>query len=251
MTISPAFGRAKASPLLPVKRRAPLMRRYETQWLDGRGQARVSETLAPATAEFESAFNAFAHGSAIMTPDGPRAVQDLRPGMSVETLEHGTQPVVWIGSMLMVPGAPVEDPDQARLFRIMADRFGPSRPGADLLVGPGARLLHRPAALRDQGKRATALTHLSEFADGESVFAVSPPAPVETFHLCLGRHATIFAEGLGVESFHPGYDLEERLSRPELSLFLNFFPHVDEPADFGLMAHQRLSIRAMLDVDAA
>ena len=48
-----------------------------------------------------------------------------------------------------------------------------------------------------------------------------------------------------------GVEIDAFGTGPELALFLSFFPHIDEPADFGLLAHQRLSIRALLDAHAA
>lgn len=232
-----------ATNAISVKRRGPMLRRFTIATIGVKGYERISEHMAPASSEFENAFNAFARGTVIATADGPRAVEDLRPGMLLETEESGHQPITWIGSMTLVPGAPVPDPAQLRMTRVATDRFGPAKPGADLMVGPGARLLHRPDILREGGMEGQSYTPFTDFVDGDSVFEVTPPAPIECFHLCLAEHSTIRAEGLPVESFHPGYHLEETMLPNKLALFLSLFPQLDELADFGLLAHPRMSVR--------
>ncbi|MGH1425857.1 MAG: Hint domain-containing protein [Pseudooceanicola sp.] len=253
MTMSPrALGQdLTTASIVPARRRGPLLRRYTISALDADGREKLTEQMAPATAEFENAFNAFARGTVIMTTEGPRAIEDLRPGMMVETLENGPQPITWIGSMTMVPGAPVSDPAQARMTRITAERFGPARPAADLMMGPGARILHRPDVLREDEVAGQAFTEISEFVDGENVFEVVPPAPVETFHLCLEQHSTIFAEGLAVETYHPGYHLDSGMGPNKLALFLSLFPQIDCIEDFGVLAHPRMTLRTLLRLDAA
>jgi len=234
-----------------AKRRGPLLRRYTVSRLDETGREKITEHMAPATAEFENAFNAFPRGTLIATSEGACAVEDLRPGMKLETKEHGAQELIWIGSMMLVPQAPVADPAQVRMMRVSPDRFGLSRPAGDLMVGPGARLLHFPDVLRDDEVRGQVYTPFTEFADGDTVFEITPPSAIELFHVCLASHATIFAQGLPVETFHPGYYLNDTMGPNKLALFLSMFPHVTALRDFGLLAHPRMTLRALTQLDAA
>ena len=39
----------------------------------------------------------FTPGTMIETPDGPRLVEDLQPGDMVTTVDHGAQPLLWVG----------------------------------------------------------------------------------------------------------------------------------------------------------
>ena len=84
-----------------AKRRGPLLRRYTVSRLDDAGREKITEHMAPATLEFENAFNAFPRGTLITTDQGVCAIEDLRPGMKVVTQERGPQEVVWIGSMMI------------------------------------------------------------------------------------------------------------------------------------------------------
>ncbi len=58
----------------------------------------------------------FVAGTMIATPSGPRAVEDLRPGDLVETLDHGPRPLRWVGDRVVAglgPLAPVRIAAQA------------------------------------------------------------------------------------------------------------------------------------------
>ena len=118
-------------------RRKSLMRKYEVASLNPDGSEHYSEHIAPASMDFEAAFAGFAHGTMIATPHGPRAVEDIVPGTMIDTSKGYALPVQWVGKMMLVPSAPVENPEQLRLTRIMADSFGLSRPAPDLCAYGG------------------------------------------------------------------------------------------------------------------
>lgn len=239
----------------PVPQNIPLMRRYDVASLGANGEIDTSRHVAPATPQFEAAFSAFARGTLLSTTQGLCAIEDLLPGMRVDTVEFGPRPVLWIGSMTILPDAPVESPDQIRMTRIMADTFGMERPISDVMAGPGARLLHRPAALRElQGTGARSgqvLTPVADFEDGMSTIRITPPRPVVVYHLCQDRHASIKVSGLEMESFHPGLGLEQRMGPNALSLFLSLFPHITRLEDFGPLAHPRATRDTLNSLTAA
>jgi hypothetical protein len=228
-----------------VPQTIPIMRRYDVTSLGRDGQIDTGRHVAPATPLFEAAFSAFARGTLMSTKQGLCAIEDLVPGMRVDTVEFGPRPVLWIGSMTILPDAPVETPEQLRMTRIMADTFGMGRPMADVMAGPGARLLHRPAALREVRDTGALsghiLTPVADFEDGMSTIRITPARPVVVYHLCLDRHASIKVSGLEMESFHPGPGLEQRVGPNQLSLFLSLFPHINRPEDFGPLAYPRLA----------
>lgn len=236
-------------------RKMPVMRRYEVMSLAANGDIETSRHVAPATPMFEAAFSAFARGTLLATTQGLCAIEDLVPGMEIETVEFGPRPVLWIGSMTILPDAPVENPDQTRMTRIMADTFGMGRPMADVMAGPAARLLHRPAALRDlngTGARSgQVLTPIADFEDGMSTIRITPPRPVVVYHLCLDRHASIKVSGLEMESFHPGLGVEQRMGPNMLSLFLSLFPHIGSLGDFGPLAYPRATRETLDSMTAA
>ncbi|WP_157932936.1 Hint domain-containing protein [Roseovarius salinarum] len=192
---------------------------------------------------FESAFSAFARGTLIETPEGPVAVEDLHPGALLNTREGTPAKLLWVGSMTLAPSASEHGPGPVGLTRVTAGAFGLARPMCDLMAGPGARILRRPAGLNPRGGAEMVLTPPGDLVDGLNVVAVAPPGPLTLYHLCLRRHAVIHAAGLEVESFHPGRGFENGMSPRLLSQFLSMFAHAEQPADFGPTAHPRLPLR--------
>lgn len=225
---------------LPAQpRRKSLMRKYEVASLTRDGSVRYSEHIAPASNDFEAAFSAFAHGTMIATPTGPRAIEDIAPGTLVDTAGGSPLPVLWVGMMTLVPSAPVEHPEQLRLTRIMADTFGLARPMPDLVLGHGARLLRSPAALREYAMQTDVLTPARAFVDGVSAIAITPPTPIALYHLCLPHHAIIRAAGLEAESYHPGTTLLRDMNHNARALFLSLFPHITQDDGFGPLSYPR------------
>lgn len=207
-------------------------RRYDLAYLNEDNQPTHQQIVAPALPLFEAAFSALGRGLLLTTTDGPCAAEDLTPGMMVETVECGPLPILWIGSMQIIPNMPADQPERSRLVRIMADRFGIGRPIMDMILGPGARLL------RGTGSDAHYVP-ACDMADGDGVFQLTPPAPTRVFHICLPRHATIQAEGLHLESYHPRGCNAELLGPDMLRVFLDMFPHISTLSDFGPLAHPR------------
>ncbi|MDQ2090108.1 Hint domain-containing protein [Marimonas arenosa] len=230
-------------------KRKSLMRKYEVAALTVDNKVHHSEHIAPASPDFEGAFSAFARGTMIATPSGPRAIEDIEPGTLINTVGGPALPVLWVGSMTLVPSAPIDRPEQLRLTRIMADTFGLARPMPDLLLGHGARLLRSPAALREYAMQTDVLTPAWAFVDGSSAIAITPPAPVALYHLCLPHHAIISAAGLEVESYHPGTMLLRDMGPSTRALFLSLFPHVTREDGFGPLSYPRAAQNTLEQLD--
>lgn len=210
------------------------MRKFQMSYLGPDGHAIHSEQIGPAIPAFEAAFSAFSHGTLIATPGGPVAVEDLVPGMKIATAETGAATLLWIGSMKLVPIAAATTTHDARMTRIMADSFGVGRPVQDFLAGPGARILARAGSAGEP-----AMMPVRDLSDGINVIDIVPPRPVTVYHLVLGRHATILANGLRAESFSPAPGFERDMGQKTLDLFLSLFPHIGTPEDFGPLARPR------------
>jgi hypothetical protein len=221
-------------------------------WLNPDGTIGETTRIGPATPQFEDAFAALGRGALIATAQGPVAVEDLLPGTLVETAAHGFVPLLWVGAMTIYPdpsGAIASD--SPRLIRIAADAFGPDRPGPDLVLGPRARLLYRHARCRDLIGSAEAFAPARAFVDGVSVFEVAPLSPVRVHHLGFRGQVTVLANGVEVESFHPGLQAEALMSPETRELFLGLFPHLAGIDGFGPMPVPRLTAFELESVRAA
>ncbi|HBQ36704.1 MAG TPA: hypothetical protein DD729_07715 [Rhodobacteraceae bacterium] len=200
---------------------------------------------------FTDAFCAIARGTLISCETGPIAVEDLLPGDRVCTVDNGPQTLLWIGSMSVSAQGGNNPNNSTTLSRITADSFGLGRPMPDLMLGSSARLLRRdPSLIAALGTKA-ALAPVTAFIDGETVLEITPVTTTRVYHLLFSNHQIIRANGLEIESYHPGKDVRTSLSQEALPLFLDMFPHITSLGHFGSTAYPRLSKNDTLEVLAA
>lgn len=222
----------------------PLMRKVEIVHLTNRYSLDIDDfsRIVPAIGPFDEAFSAFARGSLLQTDRGQLAVEDLLPGDKVRTVDAGFQTLIWRGTTVLSSLAKGQDPSMGQLTRIAADSLGIARPMPDLVLGPRARLAHRSAGVRTLTGKDTALIPVRDFIDGVNVVSLTPPTTVPAYHLGFERHHLLAANGVEVESYHPGPLHQLGLRGDMLALFLSCFPHVDSLEDFGPPALPRLRL---------
>ena len=234
--------RSAPRPATPLSAR--ITRRFEVEWFDGKDVQDFSR-VAPALPAFEEAFGAFAHGVLIQTDEGPVAIEDLLPGAMLETGDGEYSQLLWKGSIMMVPSAPTLSDAPQKLYRMMPDALGPGRPTQDQTFGPHARRLDRDPKARAAYGVSEAFVPIESLTDGTAVVGVTPPAPVRIYHLATEHHAVIKANGVELETYHPGPDLSLSMSDEMMSVFISFFPHLTDIREFGRMAAARLNIGDM------
>ena len=215
-------------------------RRFEVEWFDGTDIQDFSRVV-PALPAFEEAFGAFAHGVLIQTDQGPVAIEDLLPGMMLETGDGEYTRLLWKGSIMLVPGAPTMSDTPQKLYRMMPDALGPGRPTQDQTFGPHARRLDRNPKARAIYGVTEALVPLRSLTDGMAVVEVTPATPVRIYHLMTETHSTIRANGVEVETYHPGPDLALSMSAEMMAVYMGFFPFLNDIRDFGRMTAARLN----------
>jgi hypothetical protein len=226
------------------------MREVQITWAAPGGWVEEAGREVPAMPLFLDACSAMARGTLVSVPGGTAAVEDLVPGDMIETMTGGPQPVVWKGSMQIYPGGKRRTDADDRLYRLPAEALGPSRPSPDLMLGGGAMVCLRTPAVRSRVGAEAALVPVGALADGSSIFSVTPAAAVEVFHIALASHHTFRANGVEIESFHPGSDLGMRLPRELVGLYLALFPHLNGKG-FGPPRMPRLSAEELEDLSAA
>ncbi|KPP86842.1 MAG: Hint domain [Rhodobacteraceae bacterium HLUCCA08] len=143
----------------------------------------------------------FAAGTRIETPHGPRDVDRLMAGDLLMTVDHGAQPILWIGATRAAARG------CGAIVRIARGALGWEQPARGLKVSLQHRVM-LPAG-RDGDEvllRALALTTLpgvSRIEDGRDVTYV---------HFLLPRHSLVLSEGLATESLLPGPWTMERFT---------------------------------------
>lgn len=189
------------------------------------GHATLGDGTVVNFSEIENVFICFTAGTRILTPYGPRPVEDLRPGDLVITADDGLQPIRWTGRR-SVPAKGKLAPIRLRAGSI----FGNSR---DLLVSPQHRMLitgHRANLLFGESEVLAAAKHL---IDGRDVLR-DPGGEVTYVHLLFDRHQVIFAEGAASESFHPGTQGLDAVTGPAREELFRLFPELrSDPNGYG------------------
>ncbi len=175
----------------------------------------------------------FVRGTRILTDQGERLVEDLRPGDRIETRDNGLQPIRWIGTRTVAAEgrhAPVV---------IEEGTFGMHR---RLVVSPQHRVM---------------LTHwMAELMFGEDEVLVAAKdlvndcsvrvlegGEVEYFHLLFDQHQIIWSEGLTTESFLPGPTVINDLDAAVQDEVLSLFPEIDRATKQGYGPSARRPLR--------
>ncbi len=132
----------------------------------------------------------FTTGTRIMVPGGDCPVERLEPGMTVETLDHGPQRLVWVGRRGVSGKGP-----------LVPVVFEPGAIGNDRRLRLSAQhrlLLECPRAKEIYG-RAQVLVPAISFV-GLPGITLEPADDITYFHLLFDRHELISAEGVVCES---------------------------------------------------
>jgi hypothetical protein len=173
----------------------------------------------------------FAAGTLIDTETGPRPIEEISIGDRVRTLDHGFQPVLWVGSR-QVSG----------VGKLAPIRFAPNSIGNDraLVLSPQHRVLvggWRAELLFGCEDLLVAAAHL---VDGVSIVRLSS-REVCYHHLMFAAHEMILSEGAATESLFPG---EQVLSDPELRAEIAaLFPEVLSGRFRGTLARRTATAR--------
>ncbi|RMD49847.1 MAG: hypothetical protein D6832_00945 [Alphaproteobacteria bacterium] len=232
--LRPLGGAAEPGPAEAAGRAAI---RVSVAWADARGEAASREVMVPAESGIDRLIGLIGRGAPIETASGLVAVEDLRPGMLVRTLDDGLQPLRWVASCRLAAEA---GPDPAAL-RIRADALGELRPMQDLMVGPRFRFLLRGEAPRLLFGSEEVLAPVAALAADEAIVPLAS-APDLAFHaLMFDRHQIVFAAGVPTESFHPGNYTIATMEPEARQALAALVPHLDgDLTAFGPLARPQL-----------
>lgn len=166
-------------------------------------------------------FCCFTSDTMIKTRQGEVAVQDLRVGDRVLTLDNGAQTIRWIGSRKLAAIGNLAP------IKISAGALGNDR---DLLVSPQHRMLL-------QGWQASMLFGESEvLAAAKSLIndhtiQRQEGGEVEYFHILFDAHEIVWANGAPSESFHPGAQGMDAFEAPLRAEIYQLFPELESNVD--------------------
>jgi len=185
----------------------------------------------------------FTPGTRIRTATGEVAIEELSPGDRLLTRDDGPQEVVWSGHRRMSGARLFALPDQ-RPIRLRRGALGVDRPDADLVVSPEHRVMVKGAAAQDLWGEHEVLVRAADLVGDRHITVDHSLRETIYIHLMLDRHQVIWANGLEVESFHPGYMGLENLSGLQRDTLLDVRPDLERNADLYGAAARRMVSRA-------
>ena len=168
----------------------------------------------------------YAPGALIDTPDGPRAVETLRPGDLVTTLDHGPQAIRWVRSS----NQPLEEVDiDAKPVQIKADALGPGLPLEDLIVSPQHRILVGGRGQIEGLLESEAFVPAKSLTKLKGIRHMKGKTKMTWVHFACGQHEVVFANGCLSESLLLGPMVLKALTGPERSALTDIFGPVSSP----------------------
>ncbi|MDU9006196.1 Hint domain-containing protein [Sedimentitalea todarodis] len=157
-----------------------------------------------------SAVVCFAAGTQITTPEGEVAVEDLRPGMLVTTMDHGAQPILWINRTNHLK------PGKQASITLEPGCLGPRTPARRLRVSPQHRILLRSAIVERMCDTAEVLVAAKHLLPLDGITQSLGFLPVQYHHFACARHEVVVANGAEVETFFTGTQAMKTISDIDL-----------------------------------
>jgi hypothetical protein len=165
----------------------------------------------------------FAGGTAIETPDGDRCIDELRVGDLVTTLDHGPQPIRWIGKR-RISKRQLQANAKLRPVSIAAGAIGPGCPRRSVMLSRQHRILIRSMALLRACGDGEALAPAVGLLDLPGVRLRDGLDGVSYYHILLDRHEIVCANGLWAETLFLGPQARRTLSPADLAEIAVMFP---------------------------
>ncbi|OUS34471.1 hypothetical protein A9Q94_16170 [Rhodobacterales bacterium 56_14_T64] len=145
----------------------------------------------------------FTPGTLILTPDGERPIEELQVGDLVETQDHGSQPIRWIGETAVGPLRMKHAPS-FRPVLIKKDALGPGKPARDMLVSPQHRIMIEGWLAELHFGETQVLVAANHLINDRSIVRATTVTDVTYIHMHFDHHEVVVSNNLESESFNPG-----------------------------------------------
>ena len=210
-----------------------------------RGDQLVLQGVTPAQMSNASQLHSagvpcFTAGTMIDTPDGPQAVETLRPGDRIMTLDRGAQEVLWVAATT-VPASALRQSDRLQPISIPEGAIGNAN--AILVSRQHCFLLGQEIGL--PGEHLVRAVHLLRAGLAEQA---NESDAVTYVHILCRRHEIVFADGIATETFYPGPVGLKKLNHGSLEKLRDLFPNAgDGPPEevFGPRARPLAEFRKL------
>ncbi len=150
----------------------------------------------------------FTAGTLVQTPDGPRLVEDLQVGDSVDTMDNGAQQICWIGVARM-PSVVLQANPKFRPVLVKQGAMGAGLPDRDMHLSPQHRVLMSGWQAELLFGEEEILVPVVKLVNDTSVMVDNSSVDVVYYHVMFAQHEIIWTNGLPTESYLPGLAEED------------------------------------------
>lgn len=183
----------------------------------------------------------FTPGTRLMTPHGPRLVEDLTEGDKVSTKDDGAQDILWIGSRRM-SGARLHAMPELRPIRLRGGAIDGEIPAPDLVVSPKHRIVLTGRIAQALFGTPEVLVTARDLADDRGILMDRSITEVTYVHILLARHQIVWANGVETESFHPASTDLLTIGDDQRARLFDIAPHLEsDPSTYGAPARKALT----------
>ena len=186
-----------------------------------------------AFATITTTVSCFTAGANIATQRGQVLVENLTVGDSVQTRDHGVQPIRWVGTAMRHakgPNAPIV---------IAKGAFGNHEA---VTVSQNHRILIRSAKAETMFGDAEILVAAKHLLCAKGVSKQADGKPIKYVHFMFDQHEIVEIGGLESESFHPCQYALNGLENKQREEILDLFPSLRNTSSYGPTA--RITLKA-------
>lgn len=215
---------------------------YDTLDLSGLGEFTLTETTdadgdstsgtavfdsgqTVSFSEIENLITCFTPGCLIQTDRGEVAVETLKVGDLVKTLDRGMQPIRWIGCRKL-DAIDLTVAPKLRPIRISEGAMGNGLPKRDLELSPQHRVLVSSKIIKRMFKTDEVLVPVKKLVEIEGIDVVDCAIGTTYFHLLFDHHEIVYANGLPSESLYLGPQALKSISAEARNEVVALFPEI-------------------------
>jgi len=165
-------------------------------------------------------FACFASGTMVRTVDGERAIESLKAGDMVDTLDHGAQPIRWIGHKTVLAL------DAMRPVHIAKGALGQSLPSADLMVSRQHMMMTQTRAGARMFGTPDALVAAHKLTDLAGITVRDDLGFITYWHFMCDQHQIVFANDAPAETLFVGPQAQEMLDPEAMTEINALFPEL-------------------------
>lgn len=172
-------------------------------------------------------FTCFVQGTLIDTADGPVAVENLRQGDRLQTLDNGVRELRWTGKRTLSKDELIGHTKFCPV-RISAGALGPNTPNRDLFVSPQHRVLVSSRIAQRLFGTTEVLIPAKDLLALDGVDQVLDFDEVTYYHIMLDQHEIVTSNGAATESLFAGPEALKALDSAQRDEILTLFPELAE-----------------------